>query len=322
MPPPALDAGAGWIDRSDRGRLRVTGPDRAKFLHNLTTNDVKRLAVGRGHESFVTSPQGKTLGYVTILAEDAALLVRADPGGLSGVLPHLQKYGIFDDVALEDVGAGTFEYHVAGLEAGPRLSALGAVLPPGDDLAHVSAEIAGRPVRLVRESPTGLKGFSILGDRADAEAVASSLGGAGFAPIPAEGFEALRVEAGTPVFGREVLPENLPQEIDRDARAINFVKGCYLGQETVARLDALGHVNKVLRRLTLEGTAVPPAGTPLEAGGKRVGSITSSAFSAGLGRPVALGIVRVAHADPGSALLAVVDGADPISATVIAPPGA
>jgi folate-binding Fe-S cluster repair protein YgfZ len=96
MPPPAeayraVTNGVGFLDRSDRVRLDVAGPDRDKFLHNLTTNDVKRLAAGRGCEAFVTSPQGKTLGYVSLLAGDDLILVRTNPGGLELALPHLQK---------------------------------------------------------------------------------------------------------------------------------------------------------------------------------------------------------------------------------------
>ncbi|MEO6810652.1 MAG: hypothetical protein ABI353_16170, partial [Isosphaeraceae bacterium] len=86
----------GFIDRSARVRLDVTGPDRAKFLHNLTTNEVKRLPEGQGCEAFVTSPQGKTLGYIQLLADLDRILLRTDPGGLGPVLPHLQKYGPFD----------------------------------------------------------------------------------------------------------------------------------------------------------------------------------------------------------------------------------
>ena len=91
-----------FIDRSDRARLEVTGPDRAKFLHNLTTNDVKRLGAGSGQEAFVTNPQGKTLGYVTMLATDDRILIRMDSSALDHVLPHFRKYGIFDDVLIEE----------------------------------------------------------------------------------------------------------------------------------------------------------------------------------------------------------------------------
>src|SRR3954471_19263680 len=108
---------AALFDRSDRERLDVAGPDRAKFLHNLTTNDVKRLAVGRGQEAFVTSPQGKTLGYATLLALDDRILARTDPGGLELALPHLRKYGIFEEVTLDEVTARTSEFHLVGPSA-------------------------------------------------------------------------------------------------------------------------------------------------------------------------------------------------------------
>ena len=313
----ALAARAGWIDRSDRDRLDVAGPDRAKFLHNLTTNDVKRLAVGRGHEAFVTSPQGKTLGYVTLLATEDAILVRSDPGGLAGVRPHFRKYGIFDDVTLSDVEARTFEYHLAGPLADDLIRGLGGELPPAVDLAHGVTTLAGRAVRLIRESPAGFAGLTLIGDRADAAPIAEALAAAGAVPILPATFEALRIEAGTPASGRDVTPETLPQEVGRDARAINFVKGCYLGQETVARLDALGHVNKLLRGLRLDAGPVPPPGTPLHADGKRVGAITSAAFSPRHGRPVALAYVRVAHAAPGTALQVESDGGEKLAAIVV-----
>ncbi len=291
-----------WIDRTARARLRVSGPDRAKFLHNLTTNDMKRLAVGRGCESFVTSPQGKTLAFVVAHALDDAILLRADPGGLDLALPHLQKYGIFDDVALDDLTSETSEFHVLGPDAAGRLEALGASLP-GGDLAAAETTCAGVGVLIVRESPAGVPGFTLIAPSADAPALAEALHAAGLSAIDPEAFEALRIEAGTPAFGRDVNEKNLPQEVDRDARAISFVKGCYLGQETVARLDALGHVNKILRRLVgRPGDPVPPPGAALEVDGKAVGAVTSSAFSPGRGAGVALAVVRVAHAEPGSAL--------------------
>ncbi|MDR3635958.1 MAG: glycine cleavage T C-terminal barrel domain-containing protein [Isosphaeraceae bacterium] len=299
----AVQQSVGLIDRSDCVRLDVTGPDRAKFLHNLTTNEVKRLADGAGHEAFVTSPQGKTLGYVTLLACTDRILLRTDPGGLEFVLPHLRKYGVFDDVALDDVSGLTFELHLAGPRAEELVTRCGGAVPP-TELGHITMTIAGCPVRIIRESPTGRPGVSLIGDRADLDSVLAPLRTqgetVGLVALDALTFDALRIEAGTPVFGRDLAADNLPQEMNRDARAINFVKGCYLGQETVARLDALGHVNKLLRGLRCTGPEVPPAGTVLEAGGKIVGVITSAAFSPGWNAPVALAIVRTTHAQPGT----------------------
>jgi folate-binding protein YgfZ len=117
-------------------------------------------------------------------------------------------------------------------------------------------------------------------------------------------FEALRIEAGTPVFGRDLAETNLPQELDRDERTINFVKGCYLGQETVARIDAVGHVNQLLRGLQLPpGSSPPPPGAWLEHAGQRVGFVTSAAFSPGWNAAIALGLIRRSHATAGTVLI-------------------
>jgi folate-binding protein YgfZ len=127
----------------------------------------------------------------------------------------------------------------------------------------------------------------------------------------------LRIEAGTPVFGRDVTADNLPQEVGRDNRAISFVKGCYLGQETVARIDALGHVNKLMKGLRLRGPAPHPiVGATLEHDGKKVGTVTSAAFSPGWGTTVALGYVRSSQAVDATELVVVAEGGEPLPAVV------
>ena len=324
----AQPAPATWYDRSARTRLEVAGPDRAKFLHNLTTNDVKRLARGAGHESFVTSPQGKTLAYVTCLATDDALLIRTDPGAVEALLPHLRKYGIFDDVAIADVSAETFEYHLVGPGADELVTHLGVDPATIRPLDHRAVDLVGESVRLVRENLLGEPGWTWIGPKGLASAIRLEYFGIrGGKAGDATEFEARRIAAGTPLSGPDVQAGNLPQEVGRDARAINFVKGCYLGQETVARLDALGHVNKILRGGHVEGTdAVPSPGTALVDGdGKVVGTITSAAFSAERGVPIFLGYVRVAQAGGGTRLaipsLAGADGG-PVTAVVAELPSA
>lgn len=303
----AVANGVGFIDRSDRPRLRIGGPDRAKFLHNLTTNEVKRLPVGEGREAFVTSTQGKTLGYVTLLACDDAILLQTDPGGLEHVLPHLTKYGVFDEVELDDVTSSTFEFHLAGPHVEELVGKVGVQPPAGGELRHTLTRLGSADVRVVRESPTGRPGLTLIGPCEFAEAVAERLRAEGqalaIAEISPSEFEVLRIEAGTPRFGADVTAENLPQEVARDDRAINFVKGCYLGQETVARIDALGHVNKLLVGLRIPEGPPPAPGSPVEAAdGKRVGAVTSSAFSPGWGHAIALAYVRTSHNAPGTPL--------------------
>jgi folate-binding protein YgfZ len=292
---------AGLFDRSNRCRLEITGPDRAKFLHNLTTNEIKRLPAGCGCESFVTNLRGKTVGYCIVLVDVHRIWLCADAGASAGLLPHFQKYGVFDDVTIDDRTASTFELHLAGPETGSLLGRAGARLADEGDYAHVMTEIGGVPVRLVRESPTPFPGWTVIGAKGSTgivkDAIMESGRGGGLIEADAETFEILRIEAGTPVFGKDITDNNLPQELGRDSRAISFVKGCYLGQETVARLDALGHVNQVLKGLVLsENSPVPAPGTDLESDGKRAGVITSAGFSATRNAPVALGMIRTSHA--------------------------
>ncbi len=312
---------AGLFDRSDRCRLAISGPDRAKFLHNLVTNEVKRLPVGRGCEAFVTSPQGKTIAFVIVLATEDSILLGTDPGGTDALLPHLAKYGVFDDVAIEDRSGSTFEYHVAGPAAEEVVRKCLGQLPEGVDLAHVQAAFGGEPVRLIRESPAGMPGFSLVGNLDAGVALKAGLlsAGRGLGLVEAGGdvFEVLRIEAGTPVFGKDITEKNLPQEIGRDSRAINFVKGCYLGQETVARLDALGHVNQVLKGLRFEpGSPCPEPGCPLEEEGKRAGEVTSAAFSPVRNAPIALAMVRTKPSAAGTNVQIALPGGSVVAAIV------
>jgi folate-binding protein YgfZ len=321
-PSRTLSVQTGLIDRTDRVRIEVSGPDRAKFLHNLTTNEVKRLASGRGCEAFVTSPQGKTIGYVILLAAEDRILARSDPGGMELVMPHLRKYGVFDDVAIDDRGGATFELHLVGAGRDELVRRAGGIVPDGPDYAHTPGELAGRPVRFIRESPSGWPGLTVIGERGEAAAVMatlrSSAGDVGLVELDASDFDALRIEAGTPVFGKDINEKNLPQEFARDDRAISFVKGCYLGQETVARIDALGHVNQVLKGLSFEpGSECPAPVTALEADGKRAGTITSVAHAPWRGHTIGLGMIRTSHAAAGTVLRVAGSGeGSPVIATV------
>ncbi len=216
----ALAQTAALFDRSDRGRLAVSGPDRARFLHNLTTNDVKRLPVGGGQEAFVTSLQGKTLGYLIVLAEDDRILLRSDPGALVSLLPHLEKYGLFDDVALDDQSGTTFEFHVAGPAAEELIRGLAPALPDAKELAHCASRLEDVALRIIRENPTGRPGLTLIGEMGSVQAVWNTLHAAGAAVGLVDGdaatFEVARIEAGTPRFGHDVTPDNLPQEVGRD----------------------------------------------------------------------------------------------------------
>jgi folate-binding protein YgfZ len=307
------------FDRSSNARIAIEGPDRAKFLHNLTTNEVKRLPEGRACEAFVTSPQGKTLAFVTLIVEPNRILLRTDAAAMSGLSPHFQKYGLFDDVQISDITLSTFELHLAGPKAADCAQTLEITNIPQADLLHELAETHDGPIRILNESPTGRPGLTLIGPLEAKAAIEARLSAAlsdhGGCTGDDATYDVLRIEAGTPIFGREFTADNLPQELARDARAISFVKGCYLGQETVARLDALGHVNKILKGWRIEGQVNPPAGTALEADGKTVGTITSAGFSPAWNATVGLAMIRTSHARAGEVLRAAVNG-ESFAATV------
>ena len=291
-------------DRSDRVRVWVTGPDRARFLNNLCTNDIKRLKPGQGCEAFVTSPQGKTLAWITVAEEGEHLLIRADPGGLDSALPHFAKYSVFDDVEIGDVSDSTFEFHFAGSGVAEWLGGWVGTVAIDAPFSCSGLVWNGVFLTLIRESPLGPEGITVIGQHS----AYTDFMHEWKANLPASGriltveeVDGMRIEAGTPVFGRDIQLDYLPQEIGRDAQAISFVKGCYLGQETVARLDALGHVNKLLRRVVVDGGEAPTPGLSLAAGGVDAGKFTSSGRSPD-GQPVALAMLRVKPAPPGTSV--------------------
>lgn len=291
-----------WIDRSDRFRLRIEGPDRLKFLHNLTTNEIKRLPEKSGCEAFVTSPQGKILGFVQVHNLGDALLLRGDAAARTTLMPHLAKYGMFDDITLIDTTDTTAEFHLFDDGPSPGDSTPSEYsLAPMPDLA-LMPEHDETTLLMIHESPAGRPGVTFIVPKQRAAVQRKEFDFQGFTNTTPDDFDALRIIAGTPVFGRDITIDNLPQEVGRDARAISFVKGCYLGQETVARIDAIGHVNKILRGFQFSAPEDIAPGMALGKDGKAVGSITSTAVDPRSGRMVGLGYVRVQHADAGMTL--------------------
>jgi folate-binding protein YgfZ len=175
------------------------------------------------------------------------------------------------------------------------------------------AEIAGAPVWVRRSGLLGPDAWSVVCLRAQKDEVARALYDAGAAPCGAAAVEVVRIEAGVPLYGADITEDNLPQEVNRNDQAISFTKGCYLGQETVARIDALGHVNRTLVGLKFTRGAAPDPGCELTAGETAVGRVTSVAFSPRLGAAVALGYVRQGHNQPGARLASVCGEAEVVA---------
>ena len=299
----ALTAGCGVADFSNRSRIWVTGADRVQFLHSFCTNDIKRLAIGEGCEAFLTNHQGKTVGHALVRAQQGdALVLDTSPQQATKLIQHLEHFVISDRVEFHDRTLTTGELLVAGKHAPRLLSEIGQGSPTTNLWQHSLQSIAGLSVVVQKVDYVGEDSYFLTTSSEDLATVLHALTTAGAVPCDSASVDAVRIEAGFPLFGADITDENLPQEIGRDAQAISFKKGCYLGQETVARIDAMGHVNRLLSRVKFTSADIPDPGTELFTDGKSVGRVTSACWSPKFGSPLAFAMLRRAQAAPGTML--------------------
>ncbi|MBI4423480.1 MAG: folate-binding protein YgfZ [Elusimicrobia bacterium] len=288
------------------GVLRLRGPDCRDFLHGLVTADIRRLQPGQWTPASLLTPKGRLAADFAVYARGDELLTLQRPGATEPLVKGLSKSILLTQTSLEDASAETGSLWLAGPQAPAALPVLGFGRPPagcasaawgGLELSACRADFwgAGHALLWRGPSPAGLE-----------EALLAAVAGARRA---GEGtLEALRVEAGVPALGVDTDPDTFPLELGE--AGISFDKGCYLGQETTAKMKNLGHPNRKLVRLRLEGRA--EAGWTLLAGGDAVGRLTSV-----VGSPrgaTGLALVRLAHARTG-ARLDVAEG--PVQATVV-----
>jgi tRNA-modifying protein YgfZ len=247
-----------FFDQSHFGRLELRGEDRAAFLHNLTTNDVRGLTAGEGNLAVVPNVKGRIVDLASVHCLPQALLVVTQPASRAAVLKHLDFYHFMEDVEIEDLTERTALVAVAGPESEMRLGSLaGPSLAAGlRPHAHVLTELAGHDVRVIRHDRFGHRGFRLWCQREAAPAVLGALVGAGAAPVGETALERMRLAAGEPAFGPELNEERNPLEAGLYS-AVSFTKGCYLGQEVVARLDTYKKVARFLTHVRLPSEAEP-----------------------------------------------------------------
>ena len=279
-----------------RGTLEVTGPKRQDFLHSMLSNDVNGLAAGAGCRAASMSAKGALQAFLRVLVDKSVVVLETESDRLEPVLRTLEFHKVGAPVRLA-LGK-TAVLAVLGPRAGEVLTQAGAAALPEAAEAHVGIELGGATLRLVRASDLPGAGFVLhVPQEAKAE-VAAALRAKGALPIGREATDALRVEALCPWYGIDVGEENLLHETGLLSALHSSTKGCYVGQEVVARLEGRGgNVNKALRGLRLSAAAA--AGAAVSASGKDVGWITTSAVSPRLG-PIALGYVHRSHFADGS----------------------
>jgi folate-binding protein YgfZ len=288
----ALRNRAAWLDLSARGKIKLTGEDRARLLHALTTNHIQQLTPGSGCYAFFLNDKGRVLADANVLCRPDYFLLDVEPEARAPLYQHLDRYIIADDVTLEDATDSTATIAVEGPHAAGVMERMGAPLP---EAGYASLDWGDALV--ARLSSTGSPGFFIFAPLAEKQALISRLEAAGAEPAGAEAARVVRLEHGQPRSGEDITDRFLAQEANRP-QALHFAKGCYLGQEIVERVRSRGQIHRMLQPLTLDTNEVPAPGAKLETGGRAV-EITSAAYSPGLGKVVALGYVRTSPSIPG-----------------------
>jgi aminomethyltransferase len=291
----ALRESCAWFDSSRRGRIRVTGEDRARLLHAMSTNHVEGLRPGQGCYAFFLNAQGRILADAVILCFEDHFLLDTEPETRARLYEHLDKFIIADDVTLEDTTESTISLTVEGPQAEGFLRGLGA-RPPEEDF-HFT-EWAGRTV--VRIHP---EQFRILAPAADWADLTARLG----EEADAEAAEVTRLERGVPRYGADITERFLVQET-RQMHAVHFSKGCYLGQEIVERVRSRGQVHKGLAPVELDTASPPAPGAEIrDETGAKCGEMLSSAWSGATGSVVGFAMLRLDQLGPQAKAMAIGD---------------
>jgi len=299
----APTTGVVWADAGRRVAVAVRGSAAAAFVDGFTTAAVSCLKPGAGAEGFFADAKGHVLALAAILRTDDGVWIDAEPGAAVSLAEHLERYHIREPIEIADETTAVAGLLVVGPGAAATLEALVGTTAPRDAWAHTRGAIAGVPVVVVAAAAFGPAAFLLRMPVAGRSDVVVALEARGATPAAADLPERLRIEQGWPAPA-DIPPKTLPQELGRDDRAISFTKGCYLGQETVARLDALGHVN---RRLVGLVAAHPlSAGAAVHWGGDTIGTITSACRSPRAGGWLGLAILPLKACSAGAALA--VDG--------------
>ena len=278
----AITEACGLLDRSERGKLALSGADAATFLQGQVTNDVEGLAVGGGCYAAFLTPKGKMLGDVRILNTGDELLMDTERVALQALFNMIRRFSLGYAVELHK---RTLECGLLSLIGPHTVATAGVEDIPAEENAHLPTSVARVQARAIRTDT----GIDLLCAARDVEALRAGLEEAGAIPVGEAAVECLRVEHGRPRYGIDLDETVIPQEAGLNERAVSFTKGCYVGQETVARLYYRGKPNRNLRGLRLSGPAEP--GEELIFAGRAVGRITSVASSPRFG-PIALGFVR------------------------------
>ena len=300
---------AALIDRSNRGRIVVSGADRAAYLQGLLTNDVVALKAGQGCYAAYLTAQGRMIADLHVYELGDVMLLTMAGDVKDGVLAKLDQFIFTEDVQLGDVTDTFAQIAVVGPQAAQAIAGVVSGLSTERlrDLAehgNVRVPWNGGAAIVVRVTDTGEPGYDLYVERAQAVALKTALGAVDVLEADEPVAEAIRIESGVPLFRRDMGEDTIPLEAGIESRAISFTKGCYVGQEVVIRVLHRGHgrVARKLVGLLIDGPQAPASGAVIRSGDRDVGRVTSSTESPALKRPIALGYVHRDFVEPGTKL--------------------
>jgi folate-binding protein YgfZ len=300
----ALLNGCGVYDLGFRARISLAGSDRVRWLNGMVTNNIRDLALGRGVYAFLLNPQGRILGDMSVYNLGETLVVETDRSQVEKIVATFDHYIIMDDVEVTDISEKQTTLGLAGPNARAILNAAGIEVPELQPLQMITPQCdcdcgcAGCTV--VRGDDARRESYEIWLAPKDVYKTWQALLAAGGAPVGTEALEMQRIMAGIPLYSVDIRERDLPQETEQ-IRALNFNKGCYVGQEIVERIRSRGAVHRKFTGFVVEGKAAIPTGAKIICDEKEVGEITSiSVLSKPSGeRTIALGYIRREVGIPG-----------------------
>jgi len=314
----AVRKGVGLMDFSFRGKIQATGNDRISFLHSILTNDIKNLESGGGCYAALLSAKGRVLMDMNVHVFSGSVLLDVEIGMEKKALELLDKHLIAEDITLQDV---TDQYAMISIQ-GPRSEKLAKALFADSLHAipeswHLNLKVGDTDAALINLSHTGEKGYDILiaKDRASkiTEQVLQMGKNDGIVPVGSEASEILRIEAGILRYGIDMDDTVTLSETGLDAVAASETKGCYPGQEVVARTKTYEGLNKKMMGLLMAGESVPNSGDKICSGDQEIGRVTSACYSPHMDKGIALGYLRKGFYDP-STKVKIIFGISGISA--------
>jgi len=296
----AVRKGVGLIDLSHRGKIEVTGKDRVLFLHNLLSNDIKSLGLGDGCYAALLSAQGKIIADMNVYVFANSILLEVEGGLEEKVVEKLEKLHVNESVELKNA---TGDWILITLQ-GPKSEALVGALIHGpamvnQEFQHSNFMILDAPTTLIRRSVTGEKGFHLLIPKEKGEPIVKRILEVGrlygIRPLGSGALEILRIEAGIPRYGIDMDENVTLPETGLDSIAASETKGCYPGQEVVARIKTYGGLNKKLSGLVFDKSNLPRTGDKVYKDKEEIGFVTSACHSPTLTQGIALAYLKKGH---------------------------